>query len=350
MCQALRARPENLLQQVSVGKLSSFTTSNPEKTKVNVTSASISLTADSEDVESVIFSPSIGKMTTINNNGFTEFYVEMSISALGGSDLVAIGLGPKEHLSDELPGLTERSVGLFSEDGVIYITITDKLPSVQFTLFDVVGMGITNDGKIFYTLNGSLISFAQISIPSNLLNDGADLHLIVGLAGKGTCVELNTDPTTYLFMFEKVPYSHGQEYHHNLSPSMRDKEFTTFVCSDENLLPHLINLIGKSTKEKTFLARILLHLLAGDESTKIRYLANFQNCGAFNHADEATKRMFNTLISPPSKENAGNQVSNLSSPHASPNNSAELLLPFAALNFGSSPTQKLTRPDRKSVV
>lgn len=105
------------------------------------------------------------------------FYFEVEITEEGSKKDITIGLSDKEFVMNKQCGTTSKSYGFHSEGKIFHDKPKGDPYTLKFKAKDVIGCGYYfSKNAIFYTINGSFISYAFKNVKYNNYFPTVSLH------------------------------------------------------------------------------------------------------------------------------------------------------------------------------
>ena len=121
----------------------------------------------------------------------------MEIKLGGFYDQIAVGLTTRKNYPEkEFAGYIDQSVAFHGDDGRYFVNGKVSGLGCKFGSHDVVGCGITNQGKVFFTLNGLYLHILDT-------NYVGDVYPIVSLRGRYSSILVNFEGS-FVFNIEEM--------------------------------------------------------------------------------------------------------------------------------------------------
>ena len=131
------------------------------------------------------------------------YYFEMKVLSQGEKGSIGIGITPNGSRVDRMPGWEDGTIGYHGDDGSFFHQTgygADYGP--KFSRGDVVGCGIViEDGKVFFTKNGTFLGMAPSSFPKDIFHVR---YPTIGLHSKHEAVEVNFGQEPFVFDISNV--------------------------------------------------------------------------------------------------------------------------------------------------
>lgn len=145
-------------------------------------------THSTESLEDKFIIPHCGIEIIHNPLISVQFYAEIKVKNFGKN--FTVGFKKHNHVSTSFP-LVAHTFGKelgemgYSNDGKLQDSLefknAEKLFGPSYGYNDIIGIGVTGDGFVFYTKNGSIIGITSIRLRENTI-----YHVAIGIQGSGT--------------------------------------------------------------------------------------------------------------------------------------------------------------------
>lgn len=89
-------------------------------------------------------------------------YCEFRVLSIAPAGRLCIGLSRDGLPTDQWVGLSKNTIGYHSDDGVVFRSNERAFRAPMFSTNDVVGVGISSTGQIYFTRNGLFLSAGQL--------------------------------------------------------------------------------------------------------------------------------------------------------------------------------------------